>query len=117
MSVLALLMAAGLAIVLGRLLVRRLGSLTQPGRALALGILLLALALALGSLAHLRGPRVGATESPREQGALALLVLSLAAVGYRWTSERLKGQGSLPRPMRERRRALPPPPTNGVPPG
>jgi len=117
MTIVGIMVAAGLVMVAARPLLRRLGFLTGATGAVAWGALVLALALVLAAM---RGSRnaVSSNGGPVGPGLVddsvrvlvLVLLLVLAMVGRRWLSARLSGRGQDHAAPRMRRRALPPAP-------
>ncbi len=117
MTIVGIMVTAGLVLVVARPLLRRLGLPAGATGAVAWGALVLALGLALAAI---RGSRnaVPSTGGPVGTGLVddgvqvlvLVLLLVLAMVGRRWLSARLSARGQDHAAPRMRRRALPPAP-------
>jgi hypothetical protein len=106
------LLAVGLTMFAGSVLLRRLGFPTGPAKALGWGVAVLAGALALGTLiARNGGEHHGPSGGPGVGDILLILVLvALATVGEKWVKARFGERKHDRKPLQVRRRALPPAP-------
>jgi hypothetical protein len=109
--VMGVLVGAGLVLIAGRLLVRRLGLPTDVGKAVTWGAVLLVGAIALGSLRSNRR-RLSLPENAFGAGDVFVVVfiVILALIGHQWLKAHLEGRTEDRTGTQARQRALPPAP-------
>lgn len=112
MTTIGVLVAGGIALVVGRLLLRRLGLPTDVAKAVAWGAVLLMCGLAYSTLRDGRSRKLpGAVGGVGAADILLLVLIAvLALIGRSWLKARLDRRDRDRAATRMRRRALPPAP-------